>query len=81
MVPRVTHSREADFTDFVATREAALRCLAILLCQDWHRADDLVQAAITKLYISLRCASHSDPALAPPPAQLTLTQPTPARLP
>jgi hypothetical protein len=25
-----------------------LRRLALLLCQDWHRADDLAQAAITK---------------------------------
>ncbi len=47
----MTDSRDAEFADFVATREASLRRLAILLCQDWHRADDLVQAAITKLYV------------------------------
>jgi DNA-directed RNA polymerase specialized sigma24 family protein len=27
-----------------------LRRVAYLLCQDWHRADDLVQVAITRLY-------------------------------
>ena len=47
----MTQSRDAEFADFVATREASLRRLAILLCQDWHRADDLVQAAVTKLYV------------------------------
>lgn len=47
----MTSSRDAEFADFVATREASLRRLAIVLCQDWHRADDLVQAAITKLYV------------------------------
>jgi RNA polymerase sigma factor (sigma-70 family) len=28
-----------------------LRRVAYLLCQDWQRADDLVQAAITRLYV------------------------------
>jgi RNA polymerase sigma-70 factor (sigma-E family) len=56
----MTQSRDAEFADFVATREASLRRLAILLCQDWHRADDLVQAAITKLYVHWRRASAAD---------------------
>ena len=47
----MTTSRDAEFADFVAARESSLRRLAILLCQDWHRADDLVQVAITKLYV------------------------------
>src|SRR6201988_940156 len=47
----MTQSRDDEFADFVAPREASLRRLAILLCQDWHRADDLVQVAITKLYV------------------------------
>ena len=29
----------------------ALRCVAYLLCQDWQRADDLVQTAVTRLYV------------------------------
>jgi len=59
----MTQPREAEFADFVATREASLRRLAIVLCQDWHRADDLVQAAITKLYVywsRARAADHID---------------------
>ena len=47
----MTASRDAEFADFVAARESSLRRLAILLCHDWHEADDLVQAAITKLYV------------------------------
>jgi len=43
-------ARDAEFTEFVAARMTALRRVAYLLCQDWHRADDLVQVAITKLY-------------------------------
>ena len=56
----MTQSREAEFADFVATREASLRRLAILLCQDWHRADDLVQVAITKLYVHWPKAKAAD---------------------
>jgi RNA polymerase sigma-70 factor (sigma-E family) len=47
----MTAAREAEFADYVGSRLASLRRLALLLCQDWHRADDLVQAAIIKLYI------------------------------
>jgi RNA polymerase sigma-70 factor (sigma-E family) len=43
-------SRDDDFTRFVAERADALRRVAYLLCQDWHGADDLVQASITRLY-------------------------------
>jgi RNA polymerase sigma-70 factor (sigma-E family) len=60
MVPPMTQSRDAEFSDFVATREASLRRLAVLLCQDWHRADDLVQGAITKLYVHWRKARAAD---------------------
>jgi RNA polymerase sigma-70 factor (sigma-E family) len=56
----MTQSREAEFADFVARREASLRRLAIMLCQDWHRADDLVQAAITKLYVHWPKAKAAD---------------------
>jgi len=55
-----TRPRDAEFADFVATREASLRRLAVLLCQDWHRADDLVQAAITKLYVHWPKAKAAD---------------------
>jgi RNA polymerase sigma-70 factor (sigma-E family) len=56
----MTQPREAEFADFVATREASLRRLAIVLCQDWHRADDLVQVAITKLYMHWPKARAAD---------------------
>jgi len=56
----MTQSRDDEFADFAATREASLRRLAILLCQDWHRADDLVQAAITKLYVHWPKAKAAD---------------------
>lgn len=44
-------SRDDEFTDYVVARLPSLRRLAMVLCQDWQRADDLVQAAITKLYV------------------------------
>ena len=40
-----------EFAEYVAARMLALHRLAVLLCQDGHRADDLVQAAVTKLYM------------------------------
>ncbi|MBP0455499.1 SigE family RNA polymerase sigma factor [Kitasatospora sp. RG8] len=43
--------RDAEFTEFVASRAAWLRKVAYLLCTDWHRADDLVQETVTKLYV------------------------------
>ncbi|WP_371497353.1 SigE family RNA polymerase sigma factor [Kitasatospora sp. NBC_00374] len=42
--------RDAEFTEYVASRGGWLRKVAYLLCADWHRADDLVQESITKLY-------------------------------
>jgi RNA polymerase sigma-70 factor (sigma-E family) len=47
----MTAERDAEFAEYVGARLPSLRRLAVLLCQDWHRADDLVQAAITKLYV------------------------------
>ncbi|MFC5668381.1 SigE family RNA polymerase sigma factor [Kitasatospora misakiensis] len=44
-------TRDAEFTAFVAARAPWLRKVAYLLCGDWHRADDLVQEAVTKLYV------------------------------
>ena len=43
--------RDAEFTEFVEARLMSLRRAGFLLCGDWDRADDLVQAAITKLYV------------------------------
>jgi len=46
------HTRDAEFTEYVASRAGWLRRVAYLLCSDWHRADDLVQESITKLYVN-----------------------------
>src|SRR5262245_26790269 len=43
--------RDEDFTGYVQARLAWLRRVAYLLCQDWQQADDLVQTAITSLYV------------------------------
>ncbi|MFJ3794419.1 SigE family RNA polymerase sigma factor [Kitasatospora sp. NPDC090091] len=45
-------ARDTEFTKYVASRSGWLRKVAYLLCGDWHRADDLVQEAITKLYVN-----------------------------
>ncbi|MFF0392140.1 SigE family RNA polymerase sigma factor [Kitasatospora sp. NPDC004615] len=44
-------ARDEEFTAFVTSRAVWLRSVAYLLCADWHRADDLVQESITKLYL------------------------------
>ena len=45
-------SRDAAFSDFVHARRAHLRRIAYAICGDWHRADDLVQTALVKLYVA-----------------------------
>jgi len=52
----VNARRDEDFTVYVQARLAWLRRVAYLLCQDWQRADDLVQTAITSLYVHWRRA-------------------------
>ncbi len=55
--------RDAEFTEYVSGRMAPWRRVAYLLCQDWDHADDLVQGAITKLYVRwnrARAADHID---------------------
>ncbi len=48
--------RDEEFTAYVQARLAWLRRVAYLLCQDWQQADDLVQTAITTLYVHWRRA-------------------------
>lgn len=43
---------DIEFTRYVSARALWLRKVAYLLCGDWHRADDLVQTAVTKLYVN-----------------------------
>jgi RNA polymerase sigma-70 factor (sigma-E family) len=44
--------RDADFAQFVRARRTHLRRIAYAICGDWHRADDLVQTALVKLYVA-----------------------------
>lgn len=45
---------EREFSDYVAARGRVLRNTAYLLCGDWHRAEDLAQTALAKLYLAWR---------------------------
>jgi RNA polymerase sigma-70 factor (sigma-E family) len=59
----MSEGRDAEYTEYVAARLSSLRRLAAVLCDDWQLADDLVQAALTKLYVhwgKARAASHVD---------------------
>jgi RNA polymerase sigma-70 factor (sigma-E family) len=51
---------ERQYTEYLVARLPALRRLAFLLCGDTHRADDVVQNAITRLYVHWRKASAAD---------------------
>ena len=51
---------EQQYIEYVSSRLPWLRKVAFLLCQDWHRADDLVQAAITRLYLHWRTAARAE---------------------
>ncbi|GAA4248916.1 SigE family RNA polymerase sigma factor [Dactylosporangium darangshiense] len=42
---------QEEYAEYVTGRLAALRQLAFLLCGDTHRADDIVQLTIEKLYL------------------------------
>ncbi|MEU7931264.1 sigma factor [Micromonospora echinofusca] len=44
--------RDAAFAEYFAARSDAMRGTVYLLCGDWHRAEDLVQTAFTKLYLA-----------------------------
>ena len=46
--------RDAAFEAYFAARSDAMRGTAYLLCGDWHRAEDLVQQAFTKIYLAWR---------------------------
>lgn len=53
----MSSGRDAEYTEYVAAR------LAAVLCGDWQRADDLVQATLTKLYVHwgrVRAAAYPD---------------------
>ena len=51
---------EDEFAEYAANALPRLRRIAFLLCQDWHRADDLTQSALTRLYLHWRRAKGAD---------------------
>lgn len=57
---RAVHAdQERDYVDYVTVHLPSLHRVARLLCRDEHRAEDIVQSTITKLYIHWRRASAS----------------------
>jgi RNA polymerase sigma-70 factor (sigma-E family) len=57
---RVKDDDERRYVEYVSSRLPWLRKVAFMLCQDWHRADDIAQAAITKLYVHWRTAGRAE---------------------
>ncbi|WP_242613594.1 SigE family RNA polymerase sigma factor [Herbihabitans rhizosphaerae] len=57
---RWTVRRDEQYSEYVSERLPTLRRTAYLLCGDSHRADDIVQAAITRLYLHWRKAQAAD---------------------
>jgi RNA polymerase sigma-70 factor (sigma-E family) len=51
---------EQQYVDYVTARLPELRRLAGSLCKDAHKADDVVQTAITKLYVHWHRAKTAD---------------------
>ncbi|GAA4419059.1 SigE family RNA polymerase sigma factor [Actinokineospora soli] len=44
--------RDTEFAEFLDSRAAVMRRTAYLLCGgDWHRAEDLVQTTLAKIYV------------------------------
>lgn len=59
MTPRRARaSDDTEFTEYARSRAPWLRKVAYLLCGDWHRADDLVQTTVTKLYTNWQRAQQ-----------------------
>ena len=57
---RQSASAEADFGEFAAAQASQLFRIAYLLCGDWHEAQDLVQIALTKLFVAWGRVSRAD---------------------
>jgi DNA-directed RNA polymerase specialized sigma24 family protein len=56
----LSNRRDAEFTEYAQARLSWLRGLAYVLCHDWHRADDVVQSALTRLYTHWSTARSAD---------------------
>ena len=56
---RAVRSRDVEFSDYMAARQPSLLRTAYLLTGDRHTAEDIVQTALAKLYLSWdRVQSH-----------------------
>lgn len=49
---RAPADRDAEFTAYVAARQAHLRRVAYAVVGDWHLAEDVLQTALSKLYVA-----------------------------
>ncbi len=52
--------RDTAFAEYFVARSDVMRGTAYLLCGDWHRAEDLVQTAFTKLYLAWNRVSRHE---------------------
>src|SRR6202040_2122011 len=43
---------QLDFREFAAARARQLFRLAVLMCDNWHEAEDLVQTTLAKLFVA-----------------------------
>jgi RNA polymerase sigma-70 factor (sigma-E family) len=60
MLTRQSATAEAEFGEFAAAQAGQLFRIAYLLCGDWHEAQDLVQIALTKLFVAWGRARRAD---------------------
>jgi RNA polymerase sigma-70 factor (sigma-E family) len=51
-----------EFVEFAVAASPRLRRMAFLLCGDWHTAEDLVQTALAKVFVSWRKVRRQDAA-------------------
>lgn len=45
-------AHDAEYTAYVAARQGQLRRIAYAICGDWDRSEDVLQTALTKLYVA-----------------------------
>lgn len=57
---RQSATAEAEFGEFAAAQAGQLFRIAYLLCGEWHEAQDLVQIALTKLFVAWGRASRAE---------------------
>ena len=51
---------DTSFREYISTRLDPLRRTAYLMCGDWHSADDVVSAAVVKIYQNWRRISRME---------------------